>query len=134
MKKILLSFYLLLIAMVAMCQNKADSIQIARGSGEFYKQHGKILTLKELWDVIEKDSSTHDELKKAKTNYYTAMIFGYSGGFCVGFSLGSLLAGGQVNIPLLVVGGVCITVCIPTNSSFIDHTRRAAEIYNRDLK
>jgi hypothetical protein len=134
MKKLLLSFILTLFMSYGFSQTKQDTITIKKGFGTYYIQNGKMLKPKQLLELTKSNPVAHEVMLKAKKNQTPAVIFGGIGGFCIGYSLGSLVSGSDVNWPLLGAGIGLSAISIPFSSAYTKHTTAAVKAYNEGLQ
>ena len=72
-------------------------------------------------------------MKIAKSNYDIGTVFGFAGGFLVGWPLGTALGGGEPNWTLAGIGAGLIVVSIPFSTSYTKHAKKAVGIYNTGL-
>jgi hypothetical protein len=107
-----------------------DTISIERNA---YLYQGEKLTIKELTDILKSNPEAHKEMKKAKSNATGAQIFGYIGGFMIGWPLGTAIGGGDPNWALAGIGVGVALISIPFVSKANNHAKNAVDIYNRDL-
>jgi len=135
MKKIICVSVLFLLsgAIQIFAQNHNDSIEIKKTLGTVYLQKGKRLTPKQLMNITKANPEAYEEMKVAKTNYDVSVIFGFAGGFLVGWPLGTAIAGGDPEWTLAGVGAGLIIVSIPFTASYNKHARNAVNLYNHSL-
>ncbi len=115
-------------------QNKSDSIEIKKTLGTVFRQNGKNLTPGQLLDITQSNVEAYKEMKIAKSNYDAGFIFGFAGGFLVGWPVGTAVAGGKPNWTLAGIGAGLIVVSIPFSSAYTKHAKNAVKIYNSGLK
>lgn len=115
-------------------QNKSDSIEIKKTLGTVFRQNGKNLTPRQLLDITQSNTEAYREMKIAKTNYDVGYVFGFAGGFLVGWPLGAAIVGGEPNWTLAAIGAGLIVVSIPFSTAYTKHARNAVNLYNNGLK
>lgn len=98
--------------------------------GVRFQQGNKILPPKALFTIIASDPQAEAEIKKAKVNYVASSVLGFTGGFLIGWPLGTALAGGEPEWGLAAGGFGIILLAIPFNAGFTSHAKNAIEIYN----
>jgi hypothetical protein len=134
MKQIILSLIILSIACLCYSQANSDSIEVKQRLGKVYLQNGKVLSSKGLNSLLDQDEKSSLELKKAKANLAPMYLFSFSGGFLIGWPLGTALGGGKPQW-LLAAGGVGLILCaIPFQIGYNKHLYKAVTIYNSRLK
>lgn len=115
-------------------QNKSDSIEIKKALGTIFRQNGKNLTPRQLLDITQSNTEAYKEMKIAKSNYDIGLVFGFAGGFLVGWPLGTAIAGGEPNWTLAGIGAGLILVSIPFSTAYTKHAKNAVNLYNNGLK
>ena len=69
-------------------------------------------------------------MKIAKSKYDTGTIFGFAGGFLIGWPIGTAVTGGDPEWVLVGVGAGLILVSIPFSISYNKHAKSAVIRYN----
>ncbi len=115
-------------------QNPADSIQVKKRLGTVFQQNGKNLTPRQLVNITQANQEAYSEMRIAKRNYDFGYIIGFSGGFLVGWPIGTSLGGGDPNWTLAAIGAGLIVVSIPFSTGYTKHAKKAVAIYNKSLK
>jgi hypothetical protein len=83
---------LLIISVSAFAQDSTKIISATKVSGGYrFEQNGKPLTLKSMETIMKDDAKAFDYLEKAKTSSTIANILGYTGGFLIGYPLGTAI-------------------------------------------
>jgi hypothetical protein len=135
MKKNLLIGILLMVGLsFTFGQTSSDSITMKKvfGGYQFY-QGDKRLNMSKLVKTMQPNEQAYKEIKKAQSTYTLATIFGAAGGFMVGWSLGTALAGGDPNWALAGVGAGLIVVSIPISQKFNKQAKTAVNTFNGNL-
>ena len=73
-------------------------------------------------------------MRRARTYDVFAKMFAYSGGFLIGWPLGTAIAGGDANWTLLGIGGGLIVLGLPFVSGYVSNAKKGAKIYNEELR
>lgn len=135
MKKCILFFVavLFLIGGQVSAQNQADSIQVQKRLGTIFVQNGRPLTPRQLLEVTKTNTDAYSEMKIAKSNYDIGSVFGFIGGFCIGWPLGTAIGGGDPNWTIAGVGVALVVVSIPLSTAYTTHAKKAVGIYNSGL-
>jgi hypothetical protein len=128
MRKGLFTLLLLFITIIYVNgQTQNDTIEINKNK---YELNGKILTPRQMLDLMADCPDAYNSMKKANTNYNAAMVFGCIGGFCIGYPLGQAIGGGKPVWALVGVGAGFIAIAIPFNIGYNKNARTAARLYN----
>lgn len=132
MRKSLILFAALFIlnASQAFAQQETGRIEVKENFGTTFSQDGKKLTPKQLLDITMVNEDAYEKMKMAKINNDWGTVFGFAGGFLVGWPLGTAIAGGGPNWALAGVGAGLLVVSIPFSSAFKKHAKNAVDIYN----
>ena len=134
MKNIFTLGLLLLMTNCLYGQNISDTIETKNALGVIFLQNGKKLTPRSLLEISSSNAESYQEMKIAKSNYDVGTVFGFAGGFMVGWPLGTAIGGGEPNWTLAAVGVGLIVISIPFSTAYSRHARKAVEIYNNGLK
>jgi len=135
MKKVTLLLAMgLLFPLCLLSQNSNDTISYSKGFGGYkFEQNGKILKVRDMVSIMENNEEASKLMAKAKTNYNTAMVCSYAGGFLVGWSLGTAI-GGEANWTPAAVGAGFILLAIPLGRGFNKNAIAAVKIYNSEQR
>lgn len=136
MKKIAIIMTLLTVSLTfAFGQNVNDAILMKKsfGSYQFY-QGDKRLNMRQLVDVMRPNEQAYMQIKSAKSTYTLAAIVGATGGFMVGWPLGTALGGGEPNWVMAGVGAGLIVVSIPITQNFNKKAKQAVDTFNGGLQ
>jgi hypothetical protein len=134
MKPIILSLLVMFTCYVTYSQKSSDSTKIIQKVGKVYLQNGKVLSLNNLSLILEENEKASAELKKAKANVAPMYLLSFSGGFLIGWPLGTALGGGKPEWWMLGAGAGLILCTIPLQIGFNKHLCNAVTIYNSDLQ
>ena len=88
------------------------------------------LKLSEVESALRFDKENRRLVSNARTAKTITLMLGFGGGFCIGYSLGSAIAGKPVNLPLLGVGAGLIVVAIPISMSYSKSLKKAIRNFN----
>ena len=94
-------------------------------------QDGRLLKPKEVLNIMQSSPEAFNEFKKAKSNYDAANVFGFIGGFMVGWPLGTALGGGDPQWGIAAGGAAALLLSIPMTVGYKKHARNAIDNYNR---
>ncbi|MFN0016090.1 MAG: hypothetical protein ACKVU2_16225 [Saprospiraceae bacterium] len=133
-KHLLLFFLLLEPVSGAFCQTQTDSIEVRKAFGTVFRYKGKNLSPKQLHEMVASIPEANQSMEKARSNYTTANIFGFIGGFLVGWPLGTAIGGGDPNWGLAGIGAGFIVLSIPFSSAYNKHAKNAVNLYNSGPK
>lgn len=134
MKKIIITALFLLSTYCIYGQNISDTIEVRKAMGVVFIQNGQKLAPRKLLEITSTNSEAYKEMKIAKSNYDAGSVFGFAGGFLVGWPLGTAVAGGEPNWTLAAVGAGLIVISIPFSTSYSKHAKKAVALYNNGLK
>lgn len=115
-------------------QQQSDSISIEKGLGTIFRQNGKILNPRAMLQIMQNNQEAFTEMKTARSNYVIGNIIGGIGGFCVGYPLGTAMAGGKANWTMAAIGGGLVLVSIPFSITYTRHAKHAVSVYNMGLR
>ena len=101
--------------------------------GYRYLQNGEILGMSDLVNRMEDNAEASRLIKKARGNYVLATILGASGGFLIGWPLGTVLAGGEPQWYLAGIGVGLVGLSIPISIRLNKQVQGAIHLYNEDL-
>ena len=132
MKRIILSI-LILIGTNVLIQAQAQEDTICRVRNR-YLLNGQALTPKQMLTMMQNYPDAFSAMKMAKTNYDASMVFGYIGGFLVGYPLGTAAAGGKPEWTMAAIGGVFILIALPLNFAYNKNAKTAVRLYNSKIK
>lgn len=91
---------------------------------------GRIVKPREVLKIMEPYNEAYQSYRKAKANYDAAQFFSFTGGFLVGWPLGTAIAGGDPNWGMAGAGAGLILIGIPFTSAYKKHASNAIRIYN----
>ncbi|MGN7783063.1 hypothetical protein ACTJIJ_00995 [Niabella sp. 22666] len=130
MYKTILILALLLTAIGATAQiNDAIEIRKRFGGVTFY-QNGTQLKSRELKNTLKTRAEAYNIYQSSKAVTTVSTILGYTGGFMMGWSLGTALGGGKPNWAIGGVGAGLVAVSIPLSISANKKVKRAVDSYN----
>ena len=112
----------------------AQSQPITQGAKKnAYLQGATPLMPRDLLRITKAVPPAYQEMRKAKSNYDAGSVFAYAGGFLVGFHLGQVLGGDDVEWGVLGVGTGVALLSIPFFSTYAKRTEKAVELYNSGI-
>ena len=131
-------FYLVIVfggfLSVAQAQSTSDSVYVYKGFlGYKYVQHDNRLNFNQLPDIIEENQEAFKLIKKARTHHTFFSIISGTGGFLIGWQLGTALVGGDPNWTMAAIGGGLIVVSIPLYTTSLRKSLDAIDLYNSGL-
>lgn len=98
---------------------------------KFYNDN-RLIRPNEVLNLMKADEEAYAAFKKAKANYDAAQVFGFVGGFMIGWPIGTAIGGGDPQWGLAAGGAGVLLLSIPFSSAFLKHSRNAIAIYNKD--
>ncbi len=135
MKKMILFALLMMLSSVQLlfAQQKGTPIDIEKGFEASFYQNGARLNMAKLSQIMQDNTEAMTSLGKAKTNKAFATVFGFAGGFCVGWPLGTALGGGDPEWAMLGIGAGLIVISIPLTIAYSNHATNAVNLYNESI-
>lgn len=134
MLKTILTLLCALLILNSQAQNASDTIKIRKEMGRVYIYNGMKLKPKHLLSIMEPNPAAYSEMKRAKTNYDVGSVFGFAGGFLVGWSIGAIITGGEVDWRIAGAGAALIGASIPFSIGQTKHTKKAVKMFNNYKK
>ena len=134
MKKLYILVVLMLLNSCLFGQNVSDTIVLMNIHGAKFMQHNKALTPGNLLQITKLNPEAYKVMHLAKSNDDLAKIFGFAGGFMIGWPIGSLIGGREPNWTMAIIGAGMIAISFPFIDGYNRHARKAVEIYNDWLK
>jgi len=131
-------FYLLIVLggylNVSQAQSTSDSVFVYRGFlGYKYVYHDARLNFNQLPEILEDNQEAYQLIKKARTHHTFSSIISGTGGFLIGWQLGTALVGGDPNWTMAAIGGGLIVVSIPLYTTAAKKSLDAIDLYNSGL-
>jgi hypothetical protein len=118
-------------AFTATAQEETGDLQMKKSFwGTKFISDGHQLKPKQVLQLMESNPEAYAEFKKAKTNYDVANVFGFIGGFMIGFPLGTAAGGGDPEWGLAAGGAAVVLVAIPFSVAFTKRAKHAVDLYN----
>lgn len=134
MKRTFFIFIFLMSLSQLFAQNQSDSIEVRKNLGTIFVQNGKNLSPRLLLELTQTNDEAYKEMKIAKRNFDAGTILGVTGGFMVGWPIGTALGGGKPNWAMAGIGAGLIAISIPFSVAYTRHAKNAVRIYNSGLK
>ena len=88
------------------------------------------LGLNQVLEIMKENPEAYAELKRAKTNYNTAGVMGFTGAILVAVPVVTAIAGGTPEWGFAAGGTALLLSSIPFTKAFRRRTMEALEIYN----
>jgi hypothetical protein len=133
MNRFILTALMLSLSFSSFAQDGEGDIRIQKNfGGTRFFQDDRLLKPKDVLNAMAPNDEAFNLFKKAKSNYDAAQVFGFIGGFMIGWPLGTAIAGGDPQWGIAAGGAGALLLSIPFSSAFNKHARNAVEIYNRE--
>jgi hypothetical protein len=118
-----------------LAQHVNDAIVMKRvfGGYQFYQGTNR-LNMNQLVNAMKPNEQAYLQIKSAKSTYTLAAIVGATGGFLVGWPLGTALGGGEPNWVMAGIGVGLIGVSIPITQNFNKKAKQAVDTFNSGLQ
>lgn len=135
MKNQLLTLALILLgAFQTFAQSSDLTIQVKKTSfGTSFLQNDKILSNRQLLNIIQYNTEANELMKKAKTNADVSLVMGSIGGFMIGWTLGGAIAGGDPNWTLAGIGAGFVAIGIPFSIKYSKQAKAAVALHNQTI-
>ena len=114
-------------------QSTSEEIEINSDLMTWFSVHGQRLRPAQMKTIMRDVPDAYSEMKNAKSKYDMAQLFGYCGGFMIGYPLGTMIAGGEANIELLAAGVGVTIISLVIYGSYVKHATKAVHLYNSQL-
>lgn len=111
-------------------QSAADTIEVRKAFSTVFRYKGKNQTPKQLLDLMAPIPEAVKEMEIARSNYTTSTVFGFIGGFLIGWPLGTAIGGGEPEWSLAGIGAGLLVISIPFTSAYNRHAKNAVALYN----
>jgi hypothetical protein len=136
MKKIYLILALLTITIIgSFGQTSRDSIVMKKMLGGYmFYQGANRLKMYELVNVMKPNEKAYKEIKSAQSTYALTMIIGGTGGFMIGWPVGTAIAGGDPDWVMAGIGMGLIVISIPISQKYYKQAKQAVGTYNGGLQ
>lgn len=135
MKKFFLTSFFCFAIVVAFSQSVTDTIEIKRSFwGTTFRQNGENLKMKDMLEITKSNPTAYAQMKKARNKSTVSSIFGGVGGFLVGYTIGTAIAGKDPNWAVAGVGAGLIGAGIPFSVNAGKYAKRAVSNYNQGLQ
>lgn len=119
---------------ISFAQTKSDSIATKPFLGGYiFKQNDRTMSMFKLNKALKSDSEANKEWKMSMKNYYPTIILSLIGGGLTGYFLGANVDNDE-KLPMIGLGVGLFGLSIPLQRKFNQHTKKAVNIYNANLK
>lgn len=112
----------------------SDSVLVEKvfGGYHFYYKNKRI-NINHLAYTVESNRSAFKEAQKAQSTNLFSSILGFTGGFLVGWPVGTLISGNDPNWTIAAIGAGLIVLSIPISHEANIQAKSAVDIYNNGL-
>lgn len=133
MRAVLCLFLFSLLSISAFAQS--DSIIATKVfAGYKFEHNGTILNPRALLKIMEADPEAYALMKKARTSSDIGTVFAFTGGFLIGWPIGTAIAGGDPNWLLAGIGAGCLAIGIPLSLRASKGIIGSVNLYNSNLR
>lgn len=136
MKQLIFAFILFfLLPVCSFCQQEIPSrieVKNVFGGCNFYMS-GEKLNNKELLRILSHNDLAYIQIKQAMNHYKWGSVFGYSGGFLLGWELGTLAANNKFSWEIASIGGTLAIISVPLTLSAFKKSKKAIDIFNNSI-
>jgi hypothetical protein len=109
-----------------------QGLPIEQRKSRFF-QNDRLLKNRQMLEIMQAYPEAYESMRKAKSNADVASVFGFAGGFMVGWTLGGLIGQGEPTWGLGATGVGLILVAIPFSSAYTKHAGNAVSLYNSQI-
>ena len=136
MKRIAIIMTLLTVSLTfTFGQTVTDSISMKKVFGGYlFYQGEKRLNMNQLVNAVKPNEQAYKQIKSAQSTNTFASIIGFTGGFMVGWPIGTSIGGGEPNWTMAGIGAGLIVVSIPISQKFNKQAKQAVDTYNGGLQ
>jgi hypothetical protein len=136
MKRItLVFFFTLLVSIIGFGQTSLETISYKEAFvGYKFTQIGVPVSILEMPGIMKNIPETREYLKKVKINFYAYYVINYTGGFLIGWPVGTAIAGGDANWTMAAIGGGLILLGMPFYIAANNNAIKAVDIFNSKIK
>jgi hypothetical protein len=134
MKKLILVLIALLVVICGFSQVASDTIEIQQKLGKVYLMDDKPMLARDLYSLLNTNEEAAVKVKQAKSNLFPLYLFSITGGFMIGWPIGTAIAGGDANWTLALIGVGLVGLSIPFQVGYNKNIYNAVRIYNTDLQ
>ncbi len=135
MKKIFLTSVCCFAAFFLFAQSASDTIEIKKSFwGTTFTKSGETLKMKNLLDLTKSNSVAYGQIKKARNKNVVGSIFGGVGGFLVGYTVGTAIAGKDPNWAVAGAGAGLIGAGLIFSASAGKYAKKGVQTYNQGLR
>jgi hypothetical protein len=125
---------LALLTLLVLCLYRFSTAQEIKAYKTFggvrFERDTLTLGLNQVVEILKENPEAYAEIKRAKKNYNTAGVLGFTGAILVVVPLVTTLAGGDPEWGFAAGGAALILSSIPFTTAFRGHTMEALDIYN----
>lgn len=134
MKQLFILIAFICFAVTLKAQKMTDTIQIEKKLVTTYSLYGEKITPRQMLNMMQVNPAAYDVMKKAKRNNDIGQVFGFAGGFLIGFPIGTAIAGGDPNWLLAGIGAGLVGVSIPFSIRYHKNAGAAVAMYNDGIR
>ncbi len=115
--------------------SQTDSISVEKVFGGFkFEQNDKRIFPNTMLIIMADNQEALSFMKKAKLNYGFSFVLSFTGGFLLGWPIGTAIGGGEPNWNLAGIGTGLMVAGIPFSRAGDLYSLKAIEIYNSNIQ
>ena len=111
----------------------SDTISIKKGFETSLIYNGKALSMRQFSTMTSGMDDVQTYISRANLNRGFATGFALTSGFLIGWSIGGVIAGQEMNWGIAGAGAGAFLVALPFIAGYNSNAKRAAEIYNSKI-
>lgn len=135
MKKILLTTVFCCTIFAVFSQSVSDTIEIKKAFlGTVFRQNGENLKLKNLLAITKSNPDAYGYMKKARNKNTVGSVFAGVGGFLIGYTIGTAIAGKDPQWAIAGAGAGLVGAGLLFSVDAGKNARKAVQTYNQGLQ
>jgi hypothetical protein len=134
MKRVFVFCILILSLTHVFSQTQTDSVKFENSVGTVFMQNNAYLSPRQMLYVTQMNEEANYEMQIAQNCRVSGRVLMIGGVVAVGWTLGSVILGGEPGWLLAGIGAGCIITSVGLHSVYVLHARRSVTIFNEGLK
>lgn len=112
-----------------------DVITYVKSDGMYkYYHKNRMINTRVLSGLLSLNNAAYEQYKEYRGNKALSNIFGFAGGFLMGWNIGHIIIGQEPNWYVFGGGAFLALISVPISFNAIDYLHNAIDLYNRGLK
>ncbi len=120
---------------ISFAQTISDSISMKGSLGSYdYYINGKRISLSRAIKIMETNPVAYNQMRSARSSRNLSNVLSFTGAFLVGWELGNMLRGDDVNLIVGSLGAGLVIASFPVATAYSRKAKQALETYNSGLQ